>query len=176
MDSGIAKQLAALRIVEPVRVLRDDARADPRVVDHHVEHKAHPDRVQIVRETRELRGRPQLGLDGAIVGVGEVGPVPVVAAAIGRRAVRRRDPHCGDAEVSQVRDALAKTGEVAAVPLSGVQGVEAAGDAKVVIGRVAVLEAIRHHEVHDLRAPGACVGRKRLRSLVARHVRGRRCR
>ena len=64
----------------------------------------------------------------------------VAAAGIGRLRVLRRDPDGSDAEVLEVRNALAEPGDVATVPLRGVRGVEAAGDAAVVVRRVAVLE------------------------------------
>jgi hypothetical protein len=168
----VAELRARRRVVEPVGVLRRDARAAAGVVDHHVEDEAHPSGVQVARQRVDVRDAAELRLDRAVVGVGEVGPVPVVAArAVAQRDLRgeRRRPDGRDAESREVRDALAQAGEVAAVEEVRVGRPEAASLAGVVVGGVAVLEAVRKDEVQGLLHPVAGRGGRRGARLALVH-------
>ena len=136
MDRRVAELAQVAGIVKPVGVLADDARVIARVVDHHVEDEGDAGAVQRGDERAELGGAAEARLDRAVVGIGVVGPVAVIAALArrtGRLLRRRRNPQGADAEVGEVADLAAHADEVAAVPRLRVRRIEAAGEAEVVV-------------------------------------------
>jgi len=85
-------------------------------------------------------------------------PVAVVAAELHERVPphvgdRRGDPDGGRAEALDVVEAVDDALQVAARVLGRIGGVELAAPL-VVVRRVAVREAVGHHEVDDLVLPG----------------------
>ena len=168
-DDGVAQLLARRLVVKPRRTLRRDTRPASRVVDYQVEDELHPRRVQVARQRDGVRDGAELRLHRAVVGNGEIRPVPVVAARVlAPRHLRRqrRDPERGRPEVLQVPETLAQSRQVPAVEHRGAPGIEAAGLPGIVVRAVSVGEAIRQDEVEDLPLPylriGVRAGRRRL--------------
>ncbi len=138
-----------------------------RVVQHHVEQHLDAAGVGVGHEGLHLGVGSVVGID-----LGEVGlPVAVVrrrhlgAGALDVVVLERGcDPDGADAETLDVVELRPKAGDVAAVVVALVRGVEAvdgavAGETRRVVGSVAVGEPVGHHEVHGL-IGGRSVGRR----------------
>ena len=153
VDVGV---LAFVVVDDVGRVVRDD-------VEEHLDAAG----VGRVDQVLELLVRPEVGVD-----LGEVGdPVAVVrGAGVRTRALhrlvleRRREPDGGRAEAGDVVELGRHTGDVTAVVEALVRRVEpgdqrAAGEVPAVVGRIAVGEAVGHHEVEALACQVLAQGR-----------------
>ena len=153
---GVRKVLR-LGAVEPGRRRRilDPGVIRAGVVRHLVLNHLDAERVGAVHQLAEIVERSEVLLDGVEID-------RAVAVVIGDRlvvvllalvqmvdvVVDRREPDGGHAEIFQIGEVLDDPAEIAAVIVAGLRAiVHAARDGRVVVGRVAVGEAVGHQEV-----------------------------
>ena len=123
------------------------------VVDHDVLYQRHARCMKRVRQRLVVVERAVVRID-----LGEVlRPVTVIAAEVAAHVPplvgdRWRDPHGGGAECADVVDASRHPAQVAAAVFRAVGLIVFTGTL-VVVGRVAIVEAIEHQEIDHLVAP-----------------------
>ena len=149
---GLSPQLEAL--LRPRRVVAArPAEIVAGVVDHDVLHQPQSPPMHRVGEAPVPGQRAEMRVHRLEV----AGPIAVIAAVLRARVPplvrhRRGDPDRGRAQVLDVVETPLHAGQIAAGKPSRVVRVVLAR-ALIVVARVAVVEAIEHHEIQDLVAP-----------------------
>ena len=123
------------------------------VIDDDVLHQIHAGRVDRVRQPLVVVERAEMAVHFQKI----LCPVTVVATRLCVRVppqigYRRCDPDCGRAQAAYVCQLLLDSLEITTVVLGIARRIEFAG-AQIVVGGIAVTEAIGHQEVDDLVAP-----------------------